>query len=78
MFPNPLPAAHRQMHKEFNRVDLMRGKQRTEEAAIDLFPSPPQTKVRPGVLTESSEASYWFLDHLAEHSKLVKPGLNFQ
>ncbi|TKS82169.1 Cytoplasmic phosphatidylinositol transfer protein 1 [Collichthys lucidus] len=44
LFPSPRPAAYRQMHKEFNRVDLMREQRRTGEAvnAMDLFSSPPQ------------------------------------
>lgn len=67
------------MHKEFNRVDLMREKRRTGGAvnAIDLLLSPPQPIGQTGVLTEGSEALYWFLDHLAERGKWVKPGLNY-
>lgn len=44
LFLSPQPAAYRQMHKEFNRVDLMRKQRRTMEAvnAMDQLPSPPQ------------------------------------
>lgn len=44
LFPSPRPAAYRQMHKEFNRVDLMREQRRRGEAAgaMDPLPSPPQ------------------------------------
>lgn len=44
MFPSPQSAAYRQMHKEFNRVDLMREKRGRGEVvnAIDLLSPAPQ------------------------------------
>lgn len=41
---HPPAVAYRQMHKEFNRVDLMREQRRTGEGvnAMDLLSSPPQ------------------------------------
>lgn len=45
LFPSPRPAAYRQMHKEFNRVDLMRGWRRELGKPIDvmdLLHNPPQ------------------------------------